>query len=207
MASIENKCLALAGMVQACLEVRKIATQGVSEQDVLIVAVKSILNMNPENTIDVFGSVNNLRQGLNVIKSYSFDQKTHDLELTKMIMMSLTLSRKLMARNDYLTIIEKKIESIQEQVEFFDLEHANVTASIAGLYQETISHLNPRIMIKGDAAHLEPSNNANKIRTYLLSAIRCGVLWHQLGGSRWQILFQRNKYIATADKLLRQSTH
>jgi len=62
--------------------------------------------------------------------------------------------------------------------------------------------MNPRILIAGNPVYLEQAENASRVRTLLLSAIRSGVLWHQLGGSRWQLLFQRKKIILTAKKLL-----
>lgn len=207
MTNIENRCIALAGLAQACLQVRLLALKGEDNKDVLSTAITAILNIAPDDTIDVFGSVSHLQEGLKLIKSYQFDKEKHDIELTKMMMISLTLSKKLMSRDDFLSRIDQQINSIKEQVEFFHLEHANVTANIAGLYQETISQIHPKIMVKGNMTHLEQKNNANKIRTYLLSAVRCGVLWHQLGGSRWQLLFQRTKYLNTADSLLKSLYH
>ncbi|MBF0264538.1 MAG: high frequency lysogenization protein HflD [Gammaproteobacteria bacterium] len=202
MTDIENRCIALAGLVQACMQVRQLALKGTDDSQSLVTAIEAILKIDPVDTLDVFGSISRIQDGLKMIKSYQFDQEKHDIELTKMIMISLTLSKKLMARNDYLERIEHQITSIKEQIEFFNIEHANVTANIAGLYQETISNITPRIMVKGNMTHLDQKNNANKIRTYLLSAVRCGVLWHQVGGSRWHLLVKRNQYLKTAQSLL-----
>jgi len=207
LTDIENRCIALAGLVQACVQVRRLALNGTDDNEILITAVNAILKIDPKDTLDVFGSLNQIQEGLKKIKSYQFEQEKHDIELTKMIMISLTLSKKLMSRKDYLSRIEQQINSIKDQVEFFNIDHTNVTANIAGLYQETISNLSPRIMVKGNMTHLDQKNNANKIRTYLLSAVRCGVLWHQLGGSRLQLLFQRSKYLRTADSLLKSLYH
>lgn len=98
--------------------------------------------------------------------------------------------------------ISEGIEKTQGQIEHFGSEHANIYASLGGLYSDTISQLNPRIMVSGEPNVLNNTDNANKIRTLLLSSIRSAVLWQQLGGSRWQLLFKRKKIIAIANDLI-----
>ena len=78
----------------------------------------------------------------------------------------------------------------------------NIYASLGGLYSDTISTLNPRIMVSGEPTVLNNSDNANRIRTLLLSSIRSAVLWQQLGGNRWQLLFKRKKIVSIAKTLL-----
>jgi len=34
--------------------------------------------------------------------------------------------------------------------------------------------------------------------------LEAGILWRQIGGSRWQLLFQRKKIVKTATHLLNQ---
>jgi len=43
---------------------------------------------------------------------------------------------------------------------------------------------------------------ANKIRTLLLAGIRAAVLWRQMGGNRWQLLFSRKDIINDAKMLI-----
>jgi len=200
--TIEDKILALAGVVQACKQVRSIATSGSCDQDILITAVQSILNTCPPSTEEVYGGKSAVNTGLRIITTYNFEQNNHDLDLTKYIITTLSLSQKLIKRKDLLEIINTGVEKAIEQVEFFKPEHNNVISNLASLYQETISTMSPRILIAGNPVYLEQAENASRVRTLLLSAIRSGVLWHQLGGSRWQLLFQRKKIILTAKKLL-----
>lgn len=204
----ENKTIALAGVAQACQQVRSIATQGKYDTDIYLTAVNSILNTNPSSTKDVYGTKSHINSGLRLITRYDFNQdntqKLHDMELTKTILATLSLSAKLLKRNDLLSKINTGIEKVTHQLEFFPSEHNNISASLAGLYQETASTISPKIMIVGNPIYLEPKDNANRVRTFLLAAIRSGILWHQIGGSRWQLLFQRTKIIEAARKLLIQ---
>ena len=44
-------------------------------------------------------------------------------------------------------------------------------------------------------------NVQDKIRACLLAGIRSAVLWRQVGGSKWQLLFHRKKLVQAARQL------
>ena len=95
------------------------------------------------------------------------------------------------------------IELASSQVEYFGSEtHENVIGRLADLYQQTISNLKPKIMVKGDAGLLQRPENANLIRALLLAGIRSAVMWRQCGGSRWNFIFRRKKILAICRQLL-----
>jgi len=77
-----------------------------------------------------------------------------------------------------------------------------VIANLAGIYADTVSQIPPKIMVSGDSSVLSNPDNADKIRAILLAGIRSAVLWAQLGGNRWQILFNRRTFIEQARRLL-----
>ena len=77
-------------------------------------------------------------------------------------------------------------------------------SKIGELYQETISTINPRIIVKGEQSYLSNVDTASKVRTLLLAGIRSAILWNQIGGSQWKLLFTRGNYVRTAKKLLDQ---
>ena len=96
------------------------------------------------------------------------------------------------------------IQETQGKLDFFELTHPNIIASLATVYSETISKLGPRVMVKGDQNHLGNPDNASKIRALLLAATRAALLWDQSGGSRWKLLFERSKMQKQAEQLLSQ---
>jgi high frequency lysogenization protein len=205
----DNKILALAGVTQACKQVRTLATLGKYDNDILLTAIHSILNTTPSSTEEVYGKKSSINSGLRIITQYDFNQdstqRQHDIDLTKTIITTLALSGKLLKRKDLLEKLDKGIEKATKQLEFFPADHNNISANLASLYQETISTMTPKIMITGNPIYLEQADNANRVRTFLLAAVRSGILWHQLGGSRWQLLFQRTKTIKVARRLLQIS--
>ncbi|MFK5893759.1 MAG: high frequency lysogenization protein HflD [Pseudomonadota bacterium] len=202
MTSIEDKTLALAGVAQACKQVRSIATRGSYDQDILLTAIQSILSTEPSSTEEVYGKKSALNSGLRIITNYNFAKNNHDLELTKTIITTLSLSSKLLKRNDLLNKLNSGIEKAKDQVEFFTADHDNVISNLADLYQNTISTMSPKILVAGNPVYLEQADNASRVRTLLLAAVRSGILWHQLGGTRWQLLFQRKNIMQAAHKLL-----
>jgi len=84
------------------------------------------------------------------------------------------------------------------------LLHENVLANLGEVYQNTISTLQPRIMVNGEQEYLSRPEIANKIRACLLAGVRSAILWRQCGGTRWKFLFYRKKIQAELQVLLKQ---
>ena len=114
------------------------------------------------------------------------------------------LENQLTSRKDLLKIINTGILKAQSQSEHFGLFHENVLANFSETYQNTISTLQPRIMINGNPDYLSRTETANKIRACLLAGIRSAILWRQCGGTRWKFLFYRKKIQAEIQELLKQ---
>jgi high frequency lysogenization protein len=74
--------------------------------------------------------------------------------------------------------------------------------AVANLYQDTISTIEPRVIVQGKPDHLQRERNLHWIRALLFAGLRSAVLWRQLGGSRWSLLFGRQKLLLAARELL-----
>jgi high frequency lysogenization protein len=59
------------------------------------------------------------------------------------------------------------------------------------MYQDTLSKLSFRIQVHGDSRFLQQPQVANQVRAILMSGIRAAMLWRQLGGKRWHLIFKR----------------
>jgi len=199
---LEERTIALAGIFQNCHQVQLLATSGKIDAYYLDVAVKAILNTDPDNTLDIFQGIPGIRDGLELIQQQlGHANSPRDTELTRYSISVLFLANKLLKDSTMLNKLSDGIEKTQNQVEHFGSDHPNIYASLGGLYSDTISHFNPRIMVSGEPGILNNPDIANKIRTLLLSSIRSAVLWQQLGGSRWQLLFKRKKIVSIAKEL------
>lgn len=81
--------------------------------------------------------------------------------------------------------------------------HPTVIGAIADLYQETLSSFSFRIQVTGEPRHLQNNDNANKIRALLMAGVRAAILWRQVGGRRWQLLFFRARVGKSVQSILR----
>lgn len=199
---MEERTIALAGIFQNCYQVQQLANTGKIDPYYLNIAVKAILNTDPENTLQVFQGIPGIRDGLNLIQQQlGNSDKKRDTNLTRYSISVLFLANKLLKNPSMLKTLSDGIEKARNQVEHFGLDHENIYASLGGLYSDTISQLNPRIMVSGEPEILNNPDNANKIRSLLLSSIRAAVLWQQLGGNRWQLLLKRKQIVNIAKNL------
>lgn len=203
MNQFEQRTLAFAGVFRAAALTNILANEGSIADDELRISVESIFNTDPEEALEVFGSIDNLSLGFQTM-IYQFGKNTdfRNIDIARYVVGMLFLERRLMKNSKMLETLSSGVELAARQSEHFSVTHENVIANIADLYSRTISELGPRIMVNGEQHHLTNTTVSNKIRTVLLAGIRSAVLWQQLGGRRWHILFQRNKYIQEAEKML-----
>lgn len=207
--TIRDKTLALAGIFQAARLVQQVARSGMVDQEVFAASIKSVFKIDATSTEDVYSGAANVLSGCKTLVNQlgggaANPNKKRDIEVTKYVITIMVLERKLAAQPQLLQKIASGIERAQSQAQHFSLQtHDNVIASLANVYSETISALKPRVMVNGEHNHLANPDNANKIRALLLAAMRSAVLWHQSGGSRWQVMFNRKSFVQEAENILK----
>lgn len=201
--TITDKTLALAGVFQNAALVAQAARQGGVEHVHMEAAVRSLFVRNPGATLDVYGDLGALRLGLRtLVQQLEATEGERDLEITRYVVSLLHLERKLAKRKDLLNTIADGLDEAERQLNHFHITHDNVIAKLADVYVNTVSTLQPRIMVSGEHGHLQNPDNANRVRALLLSGIRSAVLWNQCGGTRSQLLFRRKALLTEARRLL-----
>lgn len=205
--------MALCGIFQAARLVQQVARTGMCDQAPFEASIKSIFKLDSATPEDVYDNSSNLLFGARTLlaqlgsnKPANAADRAKDIEVTKYCIAVMVLERKLIKRKDLLDIITQGIDRAKAQLEHFNITHENVIANLADVYTQTISTLNPRIIVNGEHSHISNPANANKIRALLLSAIRSAVLWRQCGGTRWQLLLNRKAVLHAAQKLLDEHT-
>ena len=203
MKNLTDKTIALAGIFQSASLVTQIASKGIVDSHDLETAVRSTLNMNPSSTAAVYNGVDNLRTGFHTLCSHLGEGALQrDANTARYVISLLHLSRKLLKNDAMLATISQRLERVQEQVDMFGVTHDNTLANLASIYSETISTLSPKVIVTGEDSYLTSPGNADKIRAILLSGIRSGILWLQVGGSRWQIVLKRRFFVQEATRIL-----
>ena len=202
--TITDRVLAMAGIIQACRCVQQIARNGMTDADALTTSINSLLVIDADTTEAVYGGREKLLPGLRLAaKLFANQQDAESVELMRYCITVIQLERNLMKNRAMLAEVSDGIENARKQAEHFSTTHTNVLANLAGLYSDTLSTLNPRIMVNGDQVHIGNSENVNRIRSLLLAAIRSAVLWRQKGGSRLQLIFSRKRYLKEINNIIR----
>jgi high frequency lysogenization protein len=201
--NIEDRTLAFAGILQALQLVQLTAYGKPCDLMSMQASLGSILVVDADSVEAVYGGIDKLRPGLLLLKAQLVGgQRKPDAELSRYLVTLLHLERKLSKRPDLLDCLGSGIERAQTQAEHFDVVHDNLVASLADLYTNTVSTLQPRIMVNGQPERLSDTSVANRVRALLLAAMRSAVLWRQCGGTRIGLIFERKRLVEAAGILL-----
>ncbi|WP_437889308.1 high frequency lysogenization protein HflD [Phytobacter sp. V91] len=197
--------LALAGICQSARLVQQLAHEGHCDADALHVSLNSVIDLNPDSTLSVFGgSESNLRIGLETLLGVLNASNRQGLsgELTRYTLSLMVLERKLAAQKGAMDTLGDRISGLQRQLDHFDLQSETLLSAMAAIYVDVISPLGPRIQVTGSPDMLQSALIQAKVRASLLAGIRAAVLWHQVGGGRLQLMFSRSRLTTQAKQIL-----
>ena len=169
--------------------------------------IASLFQQNPNSFDDIYGVKPNLQAGYHGICKLMGSESTkikQDIQpdVMRYALSIIHLESRLRKNNDMMNQLGNNIQSSLRQAEHFHIGHESVIGGLADTYQKTLSTLSFRIKVSGNPQVLQNSLNANKVRALLLAGIRAAILWRQIGGRRWHLLFNRKRYIKDAQSLL-----
>ncbi|UTV82282.1 high frequency lysogenization protein HflD [Acidithiobacillus sp. YTS05] len=204
---LPDRCLALAGMLRAALEVQEAARRGRSDNHLLLLSVQSILAIDAQDSIAALAGLEGLQRALQALCPllHRGPAQAEEAELLRYTLSLAKLSGRLLAQPKALDRVQRGIEQARRQVDHFgELLHPSVLAGLADTYAEGIGTLSPRIIVSGESRFLTRDEDTARIRTLLLGGIRAGVLWRQAGGRIWSTLLERGKLCECSRDYLRQ---
>ncbi|EEP99805.1 hypothetical protein yruck0001_18160 [Yersinia ruckeri ATCC 29473] len=196
--------LALAGICQSARLVQQLAHEGQCDNSVLHTSLNSVLLTNPDSTLAVFGGEEKrLTMGLETLQVVlNANRQGSSAELTRYVLSLMVLERKLNAKKSAMNMLGERISQLDRQLAHFDLESETMMSALASIYVDVISPLGPRIQVTGNPTMLQSTLVQAKVRAALLAGIRATVLWQQVGGSRLQLMFSRNRLFKQAQSIL-----
>jgi high frequency lysogenization protein len=201
-----DRAIALAGIFQSVRLVQQTSRGERRDETATTACLDSIFNTDPESVLAVYGTPAVLRIGLEVLLGQlGADNTQRDMELTGYVITLLHLERKLARQQGLLDAISDGIDKTREQVGLFSSCHPSVVASLADVYKQTVSTIQPRIMVRGEQSILGNPDSKNMIRALLLAGMRAAVLWRQCGGNRLKLIFQRKVLLECSRALLLQA--
>lgn len=198
---LRDRVIALAGLVQALAQVRRIADTGEAHADVLATSLDSVFRIDADSTEAVYGGTHALRPGLMLLREY-FRGGLPDEQLPRLALSVIQLERRFVRDDD---MVERVLSGIRTQgghAERLGSSHPDVLTGLGALYADTLSHLRPRVLVQGNPHYLGQATVVAEVRAMLLCAIRSAVLWRQVGGSLWDFLLRKKAMAQEVDTLL-----
>ncbi len=201
MATVEpiyDRVVALAGLLQALAQVRRVADTGEANEDILATCIDSLFRFDARTTADVYGGLENVRPGLLLLRDY-LSGANRDEQLARLSLAVMQLERRFVRDTSMTDRVRRGLQEIQFQAEREGPTHPEVLAPIGQLYAKTLSTLRPRVLVQGNPHYLGQPAVVAEVRAALLAAVRSAVLWRQRGGSLWDLALQRRRMLAAVD--------
>lgn len=221
----ERQNIALAAVAQCAALVHQIASLGEAPEFELVASINPLLIVNPDSIDDIYPNLSDLSLGLRSLQDiFSNDRAKENSEIVRYTLGMILLRNKLTGNRTMQSAVRQRLSGIERLVVIepgLDLDpdlnpelHSDLNNTklnqnhtfeqLARLYQDTISTLPYRIQVQGKIENLKNENIANRIRALLLGGIRSAVLWYQLGGRRWHLVFYRKRVQETAGNIRRK---
>ncbi len=200
---MKERTLALAGLFQATELVRQAANHGTWSGYAASSSLHSLFQLESDSTADIYGGIAKVRLGTETMLAVlQGDERYTDtlryavglLQIEKKFRRAGTLQEEVGRRLQDISGLGPELEQHQRE----DLQ----AHDIAALYAETISQISPRIVVNGKPQYLKNERTVDWIRTLLLAGLRSAILWNQMGGGRFELMFGRKKIISEAESLL-----
>ena len=195
--------MALAGIFQATELVRQAANHGTWSGYAASSCLGSLFKLEAESPADVFGGVSKTRLGTETMLAVLQGDNRYAESLAYTVGL-LQIEKKFRRAKNMQQEVGTQLERISrigadlEQHEREDLQ----AHDIAALYSNTISKLSPRIVVNGRPQYLKSERTVDWVRALLMAGLRSAILWSQLGGGRFELMFGRKNLIRDAESLL-----
>ena len=201
----DGRVIALAGQFQACALVSDLARNGRADPAAAESSIASVFRIEAESVSAVFGGLSGLRFGLETLLRH-LDGNTRDPTLAPLVLSVMRLERRYARSGDTQQRLRSGIEAIAREARADGIIPPDARARLAALYCDTLSRLEPRVVVHGQPRYLDDTGIVEQIRALLMAALRSAVLWRQLHGSRLRMLVHRREYAMLARGLLTRST-
>jgi high frequency lysogenization protein len=198
---MHDRVLALAGLIQALKQVRRIADTGQAEAAILTTALDSVFRIDAESPEAVYGHVDALRPGLRLLREY-FRNENKDEALPRLALAVLQIERRFVRDHAMAQQVHAGIVAATPVAERLGSTHPDTLTALGKLYADTISHLRPKVMVQGNPHYLGQADVVSEIRAVLLAGVRSAVLWRQLGGSLFDFVLQRRAMLTAIEREL-----
>ena len=200
MDKFSERTYGLAGMFQAATLVQQVARTGEADRFAKNASINSVLILDAVNTLAIYSDQLGIKLGLQQMETvFDSPRSTETIEVFQYVAGLAQLAVNLQKDQERMHAFTPRVETLS------GFSGDQLIERMADIYSQHISDLQPRILVNGEQGFLAKDEIAQQVRAYLLAGIRSAFLWQQKGGSRWDFMLKRKKYVAEARYLLGQS--
>ena len=203
-APVQDRIIALAGLAQALVQVRRLAENGQGDARAMEGVLASVFQLDPESTDDVYGNISAIRPGLMRLRE-QLQKETRDPQFPKLVMGVMALERSYSRDSNAQDALRHGLSQLAAHSAGQSPTQPATLSALADLYVKHISPLKPKVMVQGNPHYLNQAGVVSEIRALLLAALRSAVLWRQLGGSSLDFLLQRKRMTDSVEHMLQRS--
>jgi len=200
---MKERTLALAGVFQATELVRQAASHGTWSGYAASSCLRSLFALDGETLQEIYGGRQHVRLGAETMLCVLQGESRYTDSLRYTVGL-LQVERKFQREGKMQDRVGYRLQEISTEGEDLDQhDREDLQArEISQLYSDTISTLSPRIVVNGKPQYLKNERTVDWVRTLLMAGLRSAVLWKQMGGGRFELMFGRKKIISEAETLL-----
>lgn len=198
-----DRALALAGVFNAAALVDEVAYRREPDAATLDAALAPLFRFDAPDAAAVYGGAGNLRPGLEaLVRTLGAPRGEHDELVVRYALGLLHFERLYSGDPAMQGELRNLLRRAQLQADAGGAGGEAVVTTLAEGWSKTLGQIRPRILVNGEPARLREARNVTLIRALLLAGLRSAVLWRQVGGSRWSLLFGRGALRRAAERLL-----
>lgn len=206
--------IALAALFQSALQIHSIARLGTVDEHAIAPLMRALIITNPEEVSDIYNP-QRLLPGLNNLPLiFGQAEKVNDerAEMVQIAYRIMALEGSLTKQQAVLAQLDRKVDQLRDDVLRIHSNYETAPDNIvldyeiikmySKIYSDIISPNFPKLIIYGEEQFLRRVEFQEMIRALLLSGIRACLLWYQVGGRRYSLLFKQKELAACATNII-----
>lgn len=208
--------IALAALFQSAVQIQSVARLGTVDEHAIAPLMRAIVITTPEEVTDVY-KPQRLLTGLNNLPlvfgaKEEENKQTSKTEMVRIAYNIMALESNITKQKSVFAQLDRQIDALRDNVLKIHSDYETAPDNIildyevikqySKIYSDLISPNFPKLIIYGEEQFLRRTELQEMIRALLLAGIRASVLWNQVGGRRYSLLFKQKEIADCARKII-----